>query len=146
VRVSGSGSASPAAASPAAARGTRGAVVVYVAPPGRPERLRLAERCADDHTAVCVIASGPELVQERLRDLDAAGTAVEAVCLLGRNDELPHARFEDDTGNDAWVLTDNDYGMLAAATDTSRASALALPDVPVCRIPSADPILQERLR
>lgn len=136
-------STQPPPATPTAAH--EETTVLYVAPTGHAGRLRLARTCAFDHHAIEMHAEGPGDVQARLKELDAAGVDVSAVCLLGTHDELPHARFRDDTDAADWVLSDNDYGMLQEATEASRASALALPDVPVCRIPCADPDTLKRL-
>ena len=119
--------------------------MLYVVPPGDPALERLARDAAHDHVAEIVLADDPGPVQAALRRLDNAGRVVAAVCLLGDARALPHASLEDETGNDAALLTDNDYGMLEAPTPASRHSALALPDVPVCRIPSTDPSIVGRL-
>lgn len=140
----------PTRAAPSSASAPRSSArtaphVLYVAPVSAPSHLALAERCATDHTAHVLVADGPSAVQAQLATLDRDAVPVAAVCLLGTHDELPHAAFADVTGTGDQVLTDNDYGMLSAADAAARSSALALPDVPVCRIPNADPRQLERL-
>jgi hypothetical protein len=120
-------------------------VVVYVVGTGQNALLHIAERLALDHDGHFVIATGHEEVQDILRELDNRRIVPSAVCLLGTADSLPHAEFEDATHHDTVVLTDNDYGMLRSPTIEERYNGLCLPSVAVCRVPTEDAEVVERV-
>ncbi len=119
--------------------------VVYVLPPNADALEDVVREASRDHQAELFTASEPAPVQSLLRQLGEQGRDVAAVCIIGGSDSVPHASLQDETGNDRALLTDNDYGMLAPPDQASRHSLLALPDIPVCRIPSTDPALVARL-
>ena len=120
-------------------------LVLYVVPPDRTDLAELVRTSAGDHVAEVILADEPRPVQARLRLLDEQCVSPRAVCLVGPTDQLPHATLDDDTGNDVALWTDNDFGMLSSPKEAQRYSALALPDVPVTRIPTDDPVLVARL-
>ncbi len=118
--------------------------VVYVVPPGRADLAALVAEACGDHPHVLVRTDDIARVQESLAGMRAQGHAPFAVCLVGPAEVLPHAAFEDDTGKDAEVLTDNDWGRFTPIDDAGRDED-GLPDVPVTRIPTLDPVLLRRL-
>ena len=118
--------------------------VVYVVPPGRTQLADIVAEACGDHAHVIVRTDDVARVQETLAGMRALGQVPVAVCLVGPSDLLPHVAFEDDTGKDAEVLTDNDWGRCSAIDDAARDED-GLPDVPVTRIPTVDPVLVRRL-
>ena len=119
--------------------------VLYVAGQKDKGLLELAVKLATDHRAATLIASGAAQVQTHLVALAGKKELPDVVCLLGPEQHLPYAEFEDDTGNDIAVLTDNDYGMFSSPARDQRYSEAALPDFPVCRIPFSDEAIVRRL-
>lgn len=117
--------------------------VLYVHPRGAADIAAAIRSSCRDHRYEIVEAIEASDVQEALAA--RAGAPPEAVCLIGGGDDLPHARFDDPTGTEEWVLTDNDYGCARPLHDADRAHADGLPDVPVCRIPTRDIDVVERL-
>jgi len=123
-----------------------GPPVLYVIPRGNDALRAVVKRVTADHAAEILEADEASDVQDRLRALDKSGVVARAVCIVGTHYDLPHVVFEDGTGNDAEVKTDNDYGMLyPPQNDAARHTVLALPDVPVTRIPTTDATLVARL-
>ncbi len=118
--------------------------MVYVVPPGRPELADAVAASCSDHPHVVLRTSDVARVQESLAGMRALGGLPAAVCLVGPADLLPHAAFEDDTGKDDAVLTDNDWGRTSEIDDSCRDED-GLPEVPVTRIPTDDPALVRRL-
>jgi hypothetical protein len=121
--------------------GASRAVVVYVVPPRKPELAGIVAASCTDHAHEVVVADEPAEVQ---RALARRAQLPDAVCLVGSADLIPHVPFDDDTGHDDAVLTDNDWGRVSAVEDSSRDTD-GLPHVPVTRIPTSDPAVARRL-
>ena len=118
----------------------------YILPPGASATLapRIRAACAD-HPHTILEAAGPAPVQARLAQAEARRAIPQAICLIGPAEALPHGAFDDATGFDPAVLTDNDYGSPAPFSQPDRFGPDGLPAVPVCRIPTLDGELVERL-
>ena len=69
----------------------------------------------------------------------------QVICIVAPPEIIPHIAYADPTGKDEHLWTDNPYGMMEEPTETERFCGHALPEIAVCRIPSLDTLLIERL-
>jgi hypothetical protein len=118
--------------------------VIYVVAPSAGRLAAVVAAACADHPHRVIVTDDVSEVQHAVAALDDQGDLPEAVCLVGPHDALPHGSFDDDTGHDDAVFTDNEWGMLATLADADRDSE-GLPAVAVTRIPTLDPALVRRL-
>lgn len=120
--------------------------VLYVLPPSYAHLEALVREACSDHPHAIVLSDDLTEVQAWLGDHQGPGESITAVCLVGPHELLPHASFDDETGKDDAVLTDNDWGMIGAeGFDIDRFTSSAIPSLPVTRIPTCEPDLVRRL-
>lgn len=122
---------------------------LYVLPEAHaPQLLKLLRQDAFDHRIEVLVVtprSALAQVQERLRRAEERGESPDAICLIGDDAQIPHVRFDDDTGNDDHLLTDNPYGQTTELSEEERYSGGIVDMLPVSRIPTTQPQLVARL-
>jgi len=123
--------------------------VLFVVPEADgPRLLGLLRQDALNHGIEVLLVrprSALSQVQQRLRKAEAGGHLPDAVCLIGDDARIPHVRFDDDTGHDDFLLTDNPYGQTSELTEAERYAGGIVDMLPVSRIPTVDPALVGRL-